>query len=151
MLFRLPSLFPAPKHLFSVSFRCLLLEPLLSHLAPSSLFTYASMFFFSSRRRHTIYWRDWSSDVVLFRSSPKVVVPLATPSISASMVASGRSSTRMWRPIGPIACAIQGWTSCPQPRASTEPECVCASIDRKSVGEGKRVDLGGRRIIKKKN
>src|SRR3712207_7711583 len=21
------------------------------------------MFFFSSRRRHTIYWRDWSSDV----------------------------------------------------------------------------------------
>src|SRR3712207_9382297 len=25
-------------------------------------------FFFSSRRRHTRYWRDWSSDVVLFRS-----------------------------------------------------------------------------------
>src|SRR5947209_17306884 len=22
-----------------------------------------SIFFFSSRRRHTIYWRDWSSDV----------------------------------------------------------------------------------------
>src|SRR3712207_8880361 len=22
-----------------------------------------SLFFFSSRRRHTIYWRDWSSDV----------------------------------------------------------------------------------------
>src|SRR3712207_858639 len=26
-------------------------------------------FFFSSRRRHTRYWRDWSSDGVLFRSS----------------------------------------------------------------------------------
>src|SRR3712207_9529192 len=26
------------------------------------------IFFFSSRRRHTRYWRDWSSDVVLFRS-----------------------------------------------------------------------------------
>src|SRR5438445_3072406 len=25
-------------------------------------------FFFSSRRRHTRYWRDWSSDVCLFRS-----------------------------------------------------------------------------------
>src|SRR5947209_8697917 len=25
-------------------------------------------FFFSSRRRHTRYWRDWSSDGVLFRS-----------------------------------------------------------------------------------
>src|SRR3712207_8379112 len=25
-------------------------------------------FFFSSRRRHTRYWRDWSSDVLLFRS-----------------------------------------------------------------------------------
>src|SRR3712207_7412906 len=26
-------------------------------------------FFFSSRRRHTRYWRDWSSDVWLFRSN----------------------------------------------------------------------------------
>src|SRR3712207_9348010 len=25
-------------------------------------------FFFSSRRRHTRYWRDWSSDVCSFRS-----------------------------------------------------------------------------------
>src|SRR5258707_8041608 len=28
---------------------------------------YAQLFF-SSRRRHTRYWRDWSSDVCLFRS-----------------------------------------------------------------------------------
>src|SRR3712207_8322301 len=26
------------------------------------------VFFFSSRRRHTRYWRDWSSDVCSFRS-----------------------------------------------------------------------------------
>src|SRR3712207_8457645 len=26
------------------------------------------LFFFSSRRRHTRYWRDWSSGRVLFRS-----------------------------------------------------------------------------------
>src|SRR5947209_11655641 len=27
------------------------------------LIVYLSIFFFSSRRRHTRYWRDWSSDV----------------------------------------------------------------------------------------
>src|SRR3712207_828765 len=29
---------------------------------------FSNGFFFSSRRRHTRYWRDWSSDVWLFRS-----------------------------------------------------------------------------------
>src|SRR3712207_7097304 len=28
-----------------------------------NLFTWSSFLFFSSRRRHTRYWRDWSSDV----------------------------------------------------------------------------------------
>src|SRR3712207_6921078 len=38
-------------------------------------FTWLGVFFFSSRRRHTRYWRDWSSDVcssdlhTFFRSS----------------------------------------------------------------------------------
>src|SRR3712207_7214959 len=36
---------------------CLILRPLIK-LVHVSLF-----FFFSSRRRHTRYWRDWSSDV----------------------------------------------------------------------------------------
>src|SRR5438445_4547148 len=36
----------------------------------SSVVVWLSVFFFSSRRRHTRYWRDWSSDVVLFRSTP---------------------------------------------------------------------------------
>src|SRR5215217_6473984 len=27
------------------------------------MFSYVRFFFFSSRRRHTRYWRDWSSDV----------------------------------------------------------------------------------------
>src|SRR3712207_9058901 len=31
------------------------------------------IFFFSSRRRHTRYWRDWSSDVWLFRSRVDVM------------------------------------------------------------------------------
>src|SRR5258707_6583704 len=33
-------------------------------------------FFFSSRRRHTRYWRDWSSDVC---SSDLIVPPAETP------------------------------------------------------------------------
>src|SRR3712207_1716440 len=33
------------------------------------LILYVFIFFFSSRSRHTRYWRDWSSDGVLFRSS----------------------------------------------------------------------------------
>src|SRR3712207_1000581 len=37
-------------------------------------------FFFSSRRRHTRYWRDWSSDVWLFRS-----IPLDEMSVSMTM------------------------------------------------------------------
>src|SRR5438445_848586 len=32
-------------------------------LVSCSLFLYCLFFFFSSRRRHTRYWRDWSSDV----------------------------------------------------------------------------------------
>src|SRR3712207_1219105 len=37
------------------------------------LILYVFIFFFSSRRRHTRYWRDWSSDGVLFRSDVKPV------------------------------------------------------------------------------
>src|SRR5947209_16883934 len=36
------------------------------------------LFFFSSRRRHTRYWRDWSSDVVLFRREMKLDVGMLT-------------------------------------------------------------------------
>src|SRR3712207_8503391 len=40
--------------------------------------------FFSSRRRHTRYWRDWSSDVVLFRSA---VAPYTGVSMAARTAA----------------------------------------------------------------
>src|SRR3712207_2569102 len=36
------------------------------------------IFFFSSRRRHTRYWRDWSSDVWLFRSRVDVMSALVS-------------------------------------------------------------------------
>src|SRR5438445_13671888 len=39
-------------------------------------FQRASFFFFSSRRRHTRYWRDWSSDVCSSDLSPSRAFPL---------------------------------------------------------------------------
>src|SRR5256885_11414323 len=78
-------------------------------------------FFFSSRRRHTRLQGDWSSDVC---SSDLVsVLAGATGDCAACPVLlTCRFSSRSW------------WTS----------------FDRKSVVWGKSVDLGGRRIIKKK-
>src|SRR3712207_6909148 len=40
---------------------------------------YSSFFFFSSRRRHTRYWRDWSSDVC---SSNLIVLGLTLAVVS---------------------------------------------------------------------
>src|SRR5438445_13075767 len=34
-------------------------------------------FFFSSRRRHTRYWRDWSSDVCSSDLFPELFLPIA--------------------------------------------------------------------------
>src|SRR3989337_4230052 len=75
-----------------------------------------SIFFFSSRRRHTRCYRDWSSDVCSSDLSPR-------PSKS------------------------------PTPNASARGELVLRAVDperSEERGEGKRGDLGGRRIIKKK-
>src|SRR3712207_9359873 len=85
-------------------------------------------FFFSSRRRHTRYWRDWSSDVC-----------------SSDLATRGRRRPRVAgsRPGAPAARAGQ-----PPPRGTVGGAERCG--DRKSVVEGKSVDLGGRRIIKKK-
>src|SRR2546430_14005505 len=83
----------------------------------------SGVFFFSSRRRHTRFDCDWSSDVCSsdlsfarsFRRSP------------------GRSRTTV------SSCVGERWNS-----GST------AGGDRKSVGQGKSGDLGGGRSIKKK-
>src|SRR5215210_8438235 len=71
-------------------------------------------FFFSSRRRHTRYIGDWSSDVC-----------------SSDLAGS------CWR------TPRSGWTSCGWPSRAA------ARSEERRVGKG--VDLGGRRIIKKKN
>src|SRR3712207_9130822 len=97
------------------------------------------IFFFSSRRRHTRYWRDWSSDVCssdLISTRP--VEPL----------------TRTRSPVLIRRVGSEGPTTAGMPN-SRETTAGCeamppASVDRESVLEGKRVDIGGRRIIKKK-
>src|SRR3712207_8682964 len=45
-------------------------------------------FFFSSRRRHTRYWRDWSSDVCssdlqAIRRLGRIEIPLPTPALGS--------------------------------------------------------------------
>src|SRR3712207_6986680 len=96
------------------------------------------LFFFSSRRRHTRYWRDWSSDVC----SSDLITDF--PARSASHRSFGHESEGT----GPGLCTIlpanflelrtREVRRIPLPRRSEERRV------------GKSVDLGGRRIIKKK-
>src|SRR3712207_9376141 len=86
------------------------------------------VFFFSSRRRHTRYWRDWSSDVC---SSD-----LKTISEAERLVPTSSLLVDIIFPVAVQRARLllaQGKVE-----------------DRKSVVWGKSVDLGGRRIIKKK-
>src|SRR2546429_7688428 len=81
-------------------------------------------FFFSSRRRHTRCSRDWSSDVC------------------SSDLSQGLTDGVEQRLLdGPVAHRHRLVLFVPEDALAAE---------RKSVVEGKRGDLGGRRIIKKK-
>src|SRR2546429_7702790 len=95
------------------------------------------IFFFSSRRRHTRCSRDWSSDVC----SSDLMAPLKVQ-IAVWLV--GALAEETWR-VTAIAALV---TSRNSPLFSVV--AVSVALDRKSVVEGKSVDLGGRRIIKKK-
>src|SRR2546430_7011622 len=98
-------------------------------------------FFFSSRRRHTRFDCDWSSDVCSSdlswaRGCSRCAIT-AAPSPGSPTSGSGTFDRR-----APVrACGGRWqWTR----------GCACAPGGRESGGEGKRGDLGGRRIIKKK-
>src|SRR3712207_9370102 len=91
------------------------------------------LIFFSSRRRHTRYWRDWSSDVC----SSDLRVYRANKGWQHVPLERGRVER-----LGRFVCRLYDDRSPPGGDAD-------ARIDRKSVVQGKRVDLGGRRIIKK--
>src|SRR5260221_14178626 len=87
-------------------------------------------FFFSSRRRHTRSLCDWSSDVC----SSDLDGPAAIEVGHRVVLCPSRLR--------------QGREDCEQ--AERDQSAHLRLPDRKSVGEGKSVDLGGRRIIKKK-
>src|SRR5438445_10823660 len=91
----------------------------------SIILSFLFVFFFSSRRRHTRYWRDWSSDVC---SSD---LPPSRRTWRSSLRRTGRR------------------TSCGRLRSGRPPSPSRDEIGRASCRE-KSVDLGGRRIIKKK-
>src|SRR3712207_9132898 len=90
-----------------------------------------SCVFFSSRRRHTRYWRDWSSDVCSSDLAAWCTSSDCHESGGLLRGGAGRRNDGRWRG------RLQGGRA-------------AARLDRKSVVEGKRGDLGGRRIIKKK-
>src|SRR5690606_39748784 len=94
------------------------------------------LFFFSSRRRHTRFSRDWSSDVCssdlpfrdrLSAQRPKSCVAAPSCSVARSTCVSTLSHH------GSRTCSS---TPIPKPRIVT---------DRKSVGKGKGADPRGRR------
>src|SRR3989442_2828904 len=93
-------------------------------------------FFFSSRRRHTRCGRDWSSDVC----SSDLFLRLTNP-----------AQERLAHEL--TGLAPEGFTRVRFVTGGAEANEMAIQLarrDRESVGEGKRGDLGGRRIIKKK-
>src|SRR3712207_9110513 len=92
-------------------------------------------FFFSGRRRHTRYWRDWSSDVC---SSD--LLGDGQDGVDGQTLAPERERLGDGGEDGDAELAGQLVRHVPPPAAG-----------RESGGEGKRVDLGGWRTIKKKN
>src|SRR3712207_8431075 len=101
-----------------------------------------SFFFFSSRRRHTRYWRDWSSDVC--SSDLNFDVPIHAEDYVHRIGRTGRA--------GRTGEAVTLATPEEAEAVAEVEKLIGQKIqrrDRKSVVEGKRVDLGGRRMIKK--
>src|SRR3712207_9453055 len=94
--------------------------------------------FFSSRRRHTRYWRDWSSDVCSSDLRRLVVGLPQQPQQSPQLQP---------RPLPLLLDGVQRGRRVAVPPADG---VLGGGPDPESVVYGKRVDLGGRRIIKKK-
>src|SRR5256886_13275751 len=102
-----------------------------------------SAFFFSSRRRHTRFDCDWSSDVC--SSDLGDDVRLSRGAGAREGAARLRQARRAGGRVRRQSLLRPAKARRVRPRADDRPRA-----DRKSVGWGKSVDLGGRRIIKKK-
>src|SRR3712207_9222456 len=99
--------------------------------------------FFSSRRRHTRYWRDWSSDVC---SSD---LHAARRPCAAATTVRG-PPPRAWKGSSRRAARAASLHRADGRSTGIGPICLYLYFDWESVVLGKSVDLGGRRIIKKK-
>src|SRR3712207_7668200 len=97
-------------------------------------------FIFSSRRRHTRYWRDWSSDVCSSDLSVAAAVVSSTASVAADVLFSTAS----------VAADVVSSTASVAADAVSSTASVAADGDRESGVEGKGVDIGGSRVLKKK-
>src|SRR3712207_7934733 len=100
-------------------------------------------FFFASRRRHTRYWRDWSSDV-------------CSSDLDRRRVVGGQRLDRVLERLALVDRGARGADAHEVGRQPLRRQLERRAgpgrglVDRKSVVQGKSVDLGGRRIIKKK-
>src|SRR3712207_8154649 len=97
--------------------------------------------FFSSRRRHTRYWRDWSSDVC----SSDLDAHTATHSLVAtpSVTANGRASAHLY----PVDSSLGGPTAGESRNARQINAQESILRGRQRVVEGESGDLGGARLI----
>src|SRR5256886_14534804 len=105
-------------------------------------------FFFSSRRRHTRFDCDWSSDVC---SSDLTPGSRRSAPRRRSVV---RSTAGSSEPTSPYSAPCTTWRTNTVVTARTGTAATSPATpvrgDRESVVEGKRGDLGGRRVIEKK-
>src|SRR3712207_7446534 len=102
---------------------------------------------FSSRRRHTIYWRDWSSDVC--SSDLSTISRGLTGQFDADGIIGDRQHI-----VELLIGGLMFGMLCHEGSIMNYPLRIIRQAeklleDRKSVVQGKSVDLGGRRIIKK--
>src|SRR3712207_9478306 len=97
-------------------------------------------FFFSSRRRHTRYWRDWSSDVCSSDLGSYEPEDIEVVAVEPSPV-----MARQRPPDRPALIAPA--EDLPLPDDAVD---AALAVARKSVGEGKSGDLGCCRILIKK-
>src|SRR3712207_8429981 len=99
------------------------------------------IFFFSSRRRHTRYWRDWSSDVCSSDLAPYRVVPTG-----ASFTYGGHTFGN-WRPMGPMdlvqSIAISNDVYFYKLAVALGPETMIDTARALGVGARTGIDLPG--------
>src|SRR3712207_8167267 len=109
------------------------------------------LLFFSSRRRHTIYWLDWSSDVCSSDLPPGEPPPRPAGELRDAPAAHVVTRAAERDQVAPRTSSLR--LAAGVPRAVVRDRAVGGAVqqqkrDRKSVVEGKSVELGGRRIIK---